>query len=233
MRGSREGSAAVHRARSRGPVRKPQRILAVRLKVPLPEGIWSRPFSLAHPGLHLDLIDRMEVGMGLTLVEVRIQGRDAGDWGEEIRTLPNVTDVEVIAAAEESGLYRVIYRGDPFTPLLRKLKLLRHLPIPIQQGVATWTVVGPEPKVRQLLKELESIAPDARVESVRRGPLSQGACSLTPRQHEILRRALAEGYFDVPRRVSLTELALMIGVAISTLSVTLAIIEKKILEPYS
>ncbi len=42
---------------------------------------------------------------------------------------------------------------------------------------------------------------------------------------------MAEGYFEVPRRISLTKLAPKIGVSMSTLSVTLAVIEKKILEP--
>jgi predicted DNA binding protein len=175
----------------------------------------------------------MDLGRGLTLVEVRIQGRDPGDWEAEIRTLPNVVDVEVIAAAEESGFYRVIYRRDPFIPLLRRLRLLRHFPIPIERGVATWTVIGPESKVHQLLEKLGSVPPGVQVESVRHGALPPGASPLTPRQHEILRRALAEGYFDVPRRVSLTQLAPKIGVAISTLSVTLALIEKKIAEPYA
>jgi hypothetical protein len=55
---------------------------------------------------------------------------------------------------------------------------------------------------------------------------------MTPRQQEILQRALAAGYFDVPRRISLTELAVRIGVATSTLSVTLAVIEKKIVESF-
>jgi predicted DNA binding protein len=43
---------------------------------------------------------------------------------------------------------------------------------------------------------------------------------------------MIEGYFDVPRRISLTRLATKVGVATSTLSVTLALIEKKILEPH-
>ena len=230
--GSGGGSATGPRPSSRGPGRTPPRILAIRLQVTEPEGLWSRSFSLTHPDLHLELIDRLEVGRGLTLIEVRVQGTDAGDWGAEIRALPNVVDVEVISAAEESGLYRVIYRGDPFISLLRTLQLLRHFPIPIHRGMETWTVVGPEPKVRRLLQKLQSESTGVPVESVRHSPRSSRASSLTPRQLEILRRALAEGYFDVPRRVSLTELAPRIGVAISTLSVTLAVIEKKVLEPY-
>jgi hypothetical protein len=226
--------AARNRSTRAAPTRKRivPRILAVSLRVTLPDGIWSGPFSTAHPDLHLDLIDRLELGRGLTLAEVRIQGGSSGDWEEELRALPNVVDVEVIGVDEESGLYRVTYRGDPFIPLLRKMKLLRHFPIPIQAGVATWRVVGPEPKVHRLLKELESRASRFEVVSVGRGAPSRGISSLTPRQKEVLRRALIEGYFDVPRRISLTELAPRMGVAISTLSVTLAVIEKKILEPF-
>jgi hypothetical protein len=223
---SRDKSRYVPRSRRR----KPPRILAIGLRVTLPEAVWTRPFSVAHPDLHLELIDRLEVGRGLTLVEVQIRGGPAQDWADEIRALPNVADVEVISVEEESALYRVTYRGDPFIPLLRNLKLLRHFPIPIRSGVATWTVVGPQPKIHQLLNELGSRAPGVQVVSVGRGPPSRGISSLTPRQNEVLRRALLEGYFDVPRRVSLTELAPRIGVAISTLSVTLAVIEKKILE---
>ena len=173
----------------------------------------------------------MEVGRRLALIEVRIQGGDPEGWGEEIRALPNVAEVEVISLEETSGLYRVLYRSDPFIPLLRKLKLLHHFPIPIRAGVATWTVVGPEIKVRRLLTLLGSFAPGMEVVSVGRNPPSRGLASLTARQHEILRRALDEGYFDVPRRISLSELAPKIGVAMSTLSVTLAVIERKILEP--
>jgi DNA-binding CsgD family transcriptional regulator len=216
---------------SRTRKQKPPSILAVRLRVTLPKEIWSRPFSMVHPDLHLELVDRLQVGRGLTLVEVQIQGGPSRDWEAEIRGLPKVVDVEVLRVEEESGLYRVTYRGDPFIPLLRDLRLLRHFPIPIQAGVATWAVVGPESKVHRLLQELASRATGVQVVSVRRGPPRRGISSLTPRQNEVLRRALLEGYFDVPRRISLTELARRMGLAISTLSVTLAVIEKKILEP--
>ncbi len=95
--------------------------------------------------------------------------------------------------------------------------------------MATWVVVGPEIKVRRLLDAMRSKVPDLTVESVRHDS-AQGREILTPRQEELFRRAMAEGYFEVPRRVTLTELAARLGMAVSSLSEALAIIEKKLLE---
>lgn len=191
-----------------------------------------RSFTVARPAIRLEVIDRLEVGRGLTLLEVRVDSHEGGTWGEEIQTLAGVQEVEWIDGTEGSEVYRVLFRGRMFLPLLKKLKLLRHFPFPIQDGVATWTVVGPESKVRALLENLESSGVAFHVDSVHHGSLTRMPSSLTLRQKEILSRALAEGYFDVPRRITLTKLAPKIGVAISTLSVTLAIIEKKIIEPH-
>ena len=50
---------------------------------------------------------------------------------------------------------------------------------------------------------------------------------LTPRQKEMVRKAIELGYFEFPRRVSLTELALALSVRSSTLSESLRRAEQK------
>ena len=52
---------------------------------------------------------------------------------------------------------------------------------------------------------------------------------LTNRQREVLLRAVEEGYYAWPRRVTLTQLAARIGVAKSTLSELLMIIESVVM----
>ena len=181
----------------------------------------------------MDVLNRMEVGKGVTMLEVHLSAPGGGGWAAEIRDLPGVQDVELLDSTVGSETCRVYFRGRTFLPLLKRLRLVRHFPFPVQKGVATWTVVGPEPKVRALLKALEAEQGRLEVEAVHHGPWSDVQGLLTNRQQEVLRRAMAEGYFDVPRRISLTDLAAKMGVAISTLSVTLAVIEKKILEPHA
>ncbi|HUI23507.1 MAG TPA: helix-turn-helix domain-containing protein [Nitrososphaerales archaeon] len=54
--------------------------------------------------------------------------------------------------------------------------------------------------------------------------------ALTARQKEILGTALAQGYFEFPRRLSLTGLSQLVGVKPSTLSEILRGAERKALE---
>ncbi|MGI0054553.1 MAG: helix-turn-helix domain-containing protein [Thermoplasmata archaeon] len=175
-------------------------------------------------------MDRLEVGGGNTLIEVRLISPDGVGWGEELGHLPRVQELECLDSTPGSETYRILIHGPSFIPLLKKLKLLRHFPFPIQNGIAAWTIVGPTSKVRALLTNLASSRAHFEVEAIHHQSLARPPSSLTPRQQEVLARALAEGYFDVPRRITLTQLAPRIGVAMSTLSVTLAVIEKKVLE---
>lgn len=98
----------------------------------------------------------------------------------------------------------MVCRGRTFIPLLKELKLLRHFPFRVQNGVAAWAVVGPEVRVRSLLKTLEREVTGVQVDAIRRGPIRAGTSTLTVRQKQILRREIAEGQLDVPHRISLT-----------------------------
>jgi hypothetical protein len=222
------------RGHARGSGRETRRnsgqIVTCRFRVNLPKGMWLQQFTVAHPETIVEVHDRLEVGPRRFLFELEIPTEGRIGWGEELRRLPQVKLVELIDATPSSEIYRVLFTGPTFIPLVKKLKLLRHFPFPIQAGVATWNVVGPERKIHELLRRLESSRVGVAIESVHRGPPTRGTSTLTPRQRQILRWAVTEGYFDVPRRISLTKLAPKIGVATSTLSVSLAVIEKKIVE---
>lgn len=56
---------------------------------------------------------------------------------------------------------------------------------------------------------------------------------LTPRQTEILQNAISHGYFEFPRKVSLTELSERLGIKPSTLSQILRAAEGKVIARYA
>jgi predicted DNA binding protein len=56
---------------------------------------------------------------------------------------------------------------------------------------------------------------------------------LTPRQRQVFDIAIREGFYDIPRRISLTELAQLLGVAKSTLSAQLQRVESTIVNTFS
>ncbi|MGA7924017.1 MAG: helix-turn-helix domain-containing protein [Thermoplasmata archaeon] len=190
------------------------------------------PLTTAHPSVRVEVLDRLEISPRRVLFDVELPSLPRTNWSQELGGLPNVESVDLIDANAQVEIYRVLFTGRTFLPLAKRLRILRRFPFPIQNGVASWLVVGPDSRVRSLLRSLQRSRIAFRVDSIQRGLRRNRSSPLTNRQREILRQAVVEGYFEVPRRVSLTELAARIGVASSTLSVTLAVIERKIIEPF-
>ena len=156
----------------------------------------------------------------------------SGTWAEELRSLPHVKEVEELEGGPSGIHLRVTHQTAELVPIFRQMHLMHRFPFTIQAGEAYWVVVAPEPKIRRLLGRLRERVPSAVLESVRHTDPTRTAGPLTPRQTDVLRRALAAGYFEVPRKITLTDLAKNLGMAASSLSESLAIVEKKLLEQW-
>ncbi len=205
-------------------------VLTCQVRVQAAANTELRAITVAHPGLRLEVLDRLEVGRRRVLLLVRIISEEKGDWADELRRSQGVRDVVLLHAFGSSKTYRVLFTGRTFVPLARRLRVTRQFPFSTERGVSTWSIVARRSKVRRFLRQLEVMRVPFEVASIRRDPCLSAPYSLTNRQWDILLRAIAAGYFDVPRKVSLSALAPKIGVAVSTLSVTLAVIEKKVIE---
>ncbi len=203
--------------------------MTCRFRLVLPGSSWLGQYTRRHPSTRVEVVDRLELDRGLTLFEIRVHGPTGRPVGEEIRALPGVRTVEPLFVGEGLEVCRVHFTGRTLIPLLRRFALLRQFPYSVLDGVARWTVVGPADKVRALRSALERETAGVEIESVADASVP-AVSTLTPRQGELLRIALDEGYFEVPRRITLTRLAGRVGVAVSTLSVALAVIERKAVE---
>lgn len=203
-----------------------------RLRVPLPDSAWIAAFSRENPDVRIEVLGRLDVERGRSLTELRLHVPGPGPWRGAVRALPRVDEVEELGGGPTEVNLRVVHRTSGFVPIFRALHLIRRFPFTIEGGVASWVVIAPERKIRALLERVRAKAPAAALESIRQaGPAGTGDL-LTPRQSELLRRSMAAGYFEVPRRLTLTELAGQLGMAVSSLSEALAIIEKKLLEKW-
>ncbi len=195
----------------------------------MPAASWLGRFTRAHPSVRVDVLDRLEMDAQETLFSVRVTPGRPGGWHAELAALPGVHRVEALREDADEAVLRVFFEGATFLPLLRSHGLVRQFPFPVQNGDARWTVVGPAAKVRALAARLRR-DPGVRLEAIGPGLAAESRPWLTARQREVLRHAVTSGYFEVPRRVTLSQLARQIGVAPSTLSVTLATVERKVLE---
>jgi predicted DNA binding protein len=101
-------------------------------------------------------------------------------------------------------------------------------PLNAEDQPASWRfIMRRSNDLRQILTRLSHEGVQTRIEDV--SPLDQKA-TLTGRQKEIIATAVANGYFEFPRRISLTNLSQQVGVKPSTLSEILRSAERRIME---
>jgi hypothetical protein len=92
---------------------------------------------------------------------------------------------------------------------------------------ASWRFIARKTSdFRQVLTRLSKEGIETRIEDV--APLERKA-TLTGRQKEIMATAVAQGYFEFPRKISLTGLSELVGVKPSTLSEILRSAERRIM----
>ena len=111
-----------------------------------------------------------------------------------------------------------------------KYHIIIKFPVPVEDGIATFQINSTRENVDAFIEALNTKGIKTELKSVG-GYTNEDVDGreLTPRQQEIYKLAKESGYYDSPRRISLTELADQIGMAKSSLSSLLQRIHKKLL----
>jgi predicted DNA binding protein len=118
--------------------------------------------------------------------------------------------------------------GGGFLRPLVDLGVVPRTPFEVRDGWVEWTVEGSREQMRTLVNRFRSDEIPHRLLSTR----STTSRLLTVRQREVFEIASREGYWDVPRRINLTELAGLLEVAKSTLSNQLQRIESAVFNAF-
>jgi hypothetical protein len=206
------------------------RLFIATLRIRIPRQIWTGPFSTAHPGVRLEALNRTEVGPNLSVSDYWIGGGTPGGWANEIAEYKDVLRVESLAEVGDGCLYRITYRNPPILSLYSRLRLPVQFPLRIQAGILHWEVVARRAEFDEVMRYLRQANTPVSVVSIRRRPLRSHLPILTETQQALLTNAMAAGYFAVPRAITLTDLAKRLGRSKSSVSESIAIIEKKLLE---
>jgi hypothetical protein len=210
--------------------REENRLLLATVTLRIPDQTWTGPFSRRHPREQLEILGRSESGRGSMVADHWISGRPAGVWAREIASFSDVLAVESLAEVGDGSLYRVQFRTPPIVDLYRRLEVPIPFPVRIRAGHVQWEVVARAPDFAEILAFGRRVDPHLRIRWTRTPPLRSHLPLLTPKQRELLHRAIAAGYFAVPRRIRLGDLARELNRGKATVSESLARIEQKLLE---
>jgi predicted DNA binding protein len=201
------------------------------LSVSIPKGFpfWSDLFK-KHPGLVMEAINRFPVDSRHIVVEVRLDDEEPRDWSAELRALRYVVSAVRLDRSGRPNLYRVKWKAPRFfVALLEKYDLVGVVPFVLTARNVQIALALSRPRLQQLVRELRERDFNPEVLKVRplRGRVELGG--LTPRQRERFQVAVESGFFDVPRRATLDELARRFSIGKSALSESLALARRKVL----
>jgi hypothetical protein len=206
------------------------RLLLATLRLVIPPGVWTGSFSTSHPNVRMEALNRTEVSPDVSVSDYWISGQPPGCWAREIGGFSDVLRVDSLTEVGGGCLYRVTYQNPQVVYLYRRLRIPIQFPLRIQAGTITWEVVARASEFQEIMEYMRSRDRDLRVLSIRRRPLRAHLPMLTVTQEQLLRDAMAAGYFAVPRGITLTDLAKKLDRSKSSISESIAIIERKLLE---
>lgn len=196
------------------------------LEVTPHEGAWCSRVGRAFPDLDVTVETHFFQGEAGSIEIVRLRGAHAEAAAATVRTSPGVTECEVLGSTRGEVLLRIRVRGCLLPRAVEATGVVPSQPYSATGGVHRWCVLGQGDRLESFVTSLRSMG--AHVEPVYHGQ-EEAQAQLTARQRAVLQRALDDGYYDVPRRTSLTELAARLGVSKASLCETLQVIEKKVM----
>ena len=195
----------------------------IRIEVRLPEGHWAGDVTRSHPSAVLRIDEHMPLQKG--------RGTAKASCSEDIaETVGLHHGIEEVRAFDKHQFaVDIIAGGGGFLKPLLKVGVIPHTPFEVRDGWVDWTIACAQGKVRALIAGFDEEKIPYRLLSTR------GVSSRmhTPRQRQVFDAATQEGFYEVPRRISLTALAVKLDVAKSTLSAQLQRIESTVIHAFA
>ncbi|TKJ23874.1 MAG: hypothetical protein CEE43_01550 [Promethearchaeota archaeon Loki_b32] len=206
-----------------------QDIVQIKLKIDIPQDKWLAKLNKKYPELNFYILSKFLIDdkTGLTLYQ--INGPSVTRFISDFKEKSTKISSQILFEGEELVLFNVKVVDPWILNALVKTELLIIYPILVKAGKIRIEAITDRFKVDHFMIQLEKNGIKAAIESI--GYYYKSAL-LTSRQNEILNIASKNGYFDIPRRISLTEFAKTLHISKSALSETMRRIYKRLAESY-
>lgn len=204
-----------------------------RIKIKFPDKLWiSNIFSQFHD-VKMEILYflpyDLEKSIGNAIVE--IMHYDIDSIIKEIRNHESVFEFSILEK-EENKVKINVKTKDPYLLYgVIKYGVLVNFPVKVKEGYAYWRLISTRKRIDELLTLFENKGIDFELLRIGNSPyeIDDHSSKLSFEEDKILEKAINSGFFEVPRKISLEELANELGKSKSALSVMLRkIIKKKI-----
>ncbi|MFX1487623.1 MAG: helix-turn-helix domain-containing protein [Promethearchaeota archaeon] len=205
-----------------------------RVKIKFPDQLWISEIFREFPDVRMEIAHflpyDLERSIGNSIIELMYYNIDI--IIEAIRNHPSVFEFSVLEKEENKTRVNVKTK-DPFLLYaIIKCGVLIDFPVRVEEGYAFWRLISSRQRIDQLLSIFEEKKIDFELLRIGNSPykIENDKNKLTLDELNVLDRSISLGFFEIPRKISLEELANQLGKSKSALSVMLRkIIKKKVL----
>ena len=205
-----------------------------RIKIKFPEEIWISEIFKNYPDTKMEISHflpyDLEKSIGNSVIEILHYKIDS--IINEIRGHSSVFEFNILEQEENRVKFNIKTKDPYLLYAIIKCGVLVDFPVRVEEGFAYWRLVASRERIDQLLTLFEQKKIDFELLRIGVSPyiIEDDKSKLSFDESNILDKAISLGFFEVPRNISLEELANKLGKSKAALSVMLRkIIKKKVL----
>jgi len=194
------------------------------MRVRVPRQCWIGHITTKYRNVGLKVYSYVKMG-DETLINAYVY-RSGSRVIKDLEELPCVKKLTVISGKDDVFAIRVVC-SCPLSDVFSKTMTIPPVPFEVSNGVANWDLSDfDKVNIFNIFRdEAKKAGGSIRV-------VKKKVDGLTERQREVLRIAISLGYYDYPRKITLSELASKLGVSKASLSEMLMKIESKVIKKY-
>jgi len=204
-----------------------------RVKVKFPDEIWISMVFEKFPNIQMEieyfLPYDLEESIGNSIIE--IQDFNLDEVLKLVKTHSSVHGFTLLEKEENKARFNVKTKDPYLLYALIKCGVLVKFPVNVRDGYAYWRLVANRESIDELLTIFEQKNINFELLRIGNSPyiLDEQKERLSIEESQVLEEAIKQGFFEIPRLISLEELAKNLGRSKSALSVMLRkIIKKKV-----
>lgn len=206
-----------------------QDIIQIKLEIAIPKSKWLADLNKLYPDLTFNMLSKflVEEKKGITLFQ--IEGNRVKSFLEDFKQGAKKAEYQVLYKSDDILLLNVQTKDPWILNALVKTRILLITPIKVKEGKIIIETITERENVDKFLEELEEKGINFHIKSIgyyHRSPI------LTDLQKETLKKVYESGYFEIPRKNSLTEIARELEISPSALSETLRRINRRLAENF-
>ena len=163
-------------------------------------------------------------------VLVQTSGVDIAALEQTLSAIPTLTDIEFRQRTDERILFEVSTPTPASHGAMAESGVVPSFPLRLEDGWFIGTLTASQEQLSAFRDELD--VADIDYQLIRISKNEEASDTLTPRQQEVIELAVQHGYYESPRRCTLTDLADLLDVNKSVVSRILQRAEGHIITAY-